>query len=122
MNFDPMIPIWLQVATSIKQQIVTGRLPPGAKLPGGRDLALQYGINPNTAARIYQELEREGVCQTQRGLGTFVTDSGETVQRLREEMARGAVSRFLADLKGIGMNREDAIELIRKEDNTDDHQ
>ena len=122
MKFDPMIPIWLQVATSIKQQIVTGRLPPGAKLPGGRDLALQYGINPNTAARIYQELEREGVCQTQRGLGTFVTDSGETVQRLREEMARGAVSRFLADLKGIGMNREDAIELIRKEDNTDDHQ
>ena len=122
MNFDPMIPIWLQVATSIKQQIVTGRLPPGAKLPGGRDLALQYGINPNTAARIYQELEREGVCQTQRGLGTFVTDSGEIVQRLREEMARGAVSRFLADLKGIGMNREDAIELIRKEDNTDDHQ
>ena len=122
MNFDPMIPIWLQVATSIKQQIVTGRLPPGAKLPGGRDLALQYGINPNTAARIYQELEREGVCQTQRGLGTFVTDSGETVQRRREEMARGAVSRFLADLKGIGMNREDAIELIRKEDNTDDHQ
>ena len=122
MNFDPMIPIWLQVATSIKQQIVTGRLPPGAKLPGGRDLALQYGINPNTAARIYQELEREGVCQTQRGLGTFVTDSGETVQRLREEMARGAVSRFLADLKGIGMNREDASELIRKEDNTDDHQ
>jgi GntR family transcriptional regulator len=122
MYFDPMIPIWLQVATSIKQQIVTGRLPPGAKLPGGRDLALQYGINPNTAARIYQELEREGVCQTQRGLGTFVTDSGETVQRLREEMARGAVSRFLADLKGIGMNREDAIELIRKEDNTDDHQ
>lgn len=122
MNFDPMIPIWLQVATSIKQQIVTGRLPPGAKLPGGRDLALQYGINPNTAARIYQELEREGVCQTQRGLGTYVTDSGETVQRLREEMARGAVSRFLADLKGIGMNREDAIELIRKEDNTDDHQ
>ena len=122
MNFDPMIPIWLQVATSIKQQIVTGRLPPGAKLPGGRDLALQYGINPNTAARIYQELEREGVCQTQRGLGTYVTDSGETVQRLREKMARGAVSRFLADLKGIGMNREDAIELIRKEDNTDDHQ
>ena len=121
MNFDPMIPIWLQVATRIKQQIVTGELPPGSKLPGGRDLALQYGINPNTAARIYQELEREGVCQTQRGLGTFVTDSGETVQRLREEMARGAVSRFLADLKGIGMNREDAIELIRKEDNTDDH-
>nr|MCR5162117.1 GntR family transcriptional regulator [Lachnospiraceae bacterium] len=37
MNFDPMSPIWLQVATRIKQQIVTGQLPPGSKLPGGRD-------------------------------------------------------------------------------------
>ena len=75
MNFDPMSPIWLQVAIRIKQQIVTGELPPGSKLPGGRDLAMQYGINPNTAARIYQELEREGLCATQRGLGTFVTES-----------------------------------------------
>ena len=122
MNFDPMIPIWLQVATRIKQQIVTGELPPGSKLPGGRDLALQYGINPNTAARIYQELEREGLCQTQRGLGTFVTGSEEAVQKLREEMARRAVARFLEDLKGMGLRREDAIQLIQKADEPDDHQ
>ena len=122
MQFNPSLPIWMQVLEALEIDIVTGKRQPGEKLPGGRELALQFSINPNTAARIYQELEREGVCQTQRGLGTFVTDSGETVQRLREEMARGAVSRFLADLKGIGMNREDAIELIRKEDNTDDHQ
>ena len=122
MNFDPMIPIWLQVATRIKQQIVTGDLSPGSKLPGGRDLAMQYGINPNTAARIYQELEREGLCQTQRGLGTFVTGSEEAIRRLREEMARQAVARFLTDLKGMGLSREDAIQLIQKEDEPDDHQ
>ena len=81
MNYDPMTPIWLQVATQIKQQIVTGVLPPGAKLPGGRDLAVQYGINPNTAARIYQEMEREGVCETKRGLGTFVTEDTVVVCR-----------------------------------------
>ena len=122
MNFDPMSPIWLQVATRIKQQIVTGELPPGSKLPGGRDLALQYGINPNTAARIYQELEREGLCLTQRGLGTFVTESRETIGALREEMARQAVSRFLSDLKGLGLTRKDAVELIQKEEIENDHQ
>ena len=122
MNFDPMSPIWLQVATRIKQQIVTGELPPGSKLPGGRDLALQYGINPNTAARIYQELEREGLCLTQRGLGTFVTESRETIEALRVEMARQAVSRFLSDLIGLGLTRKDAVELIQKEEIENDHQ
>ena len=122
MNFDPMSPIWLQVATRLKQQIVTGELPPGSKLPGGRDLALQYGINPNTAARIYQEMEREGLCRTQRGLGTFVTESRETIEALREEMARQAVSRFLADLAGLGLSREEAVRLIQKEEIEHDHE
>ena len=122
MNFDPMSPIWLQVATRLKQQIVTGELPPGSKLPGGRDLALQYGINPNTAARIYQELAREGLCRTQRGLGTFVTESRETIGALREEMARQAVSRFLADLAGLGLSREEAVRLIQKEEIEHDHE
>ena len=122
MNFDPMSPIWLQVATRLKQQIVTGEQPPGSKLPGGRDLALQYGINPNTAARIYQEMEREGLCRTQRGLGTFVTESRETIGALREEMARQAVSRFLADLAGLGLSREEAVRLIQKEEIEHDHE
>ena len=122
MNFDPMSPIWLQVATRLKQQIVTGGLPPGSKLPGGRDLAIQYGINPNTAARIYQEMEREGLCRTQRGLGTFVTESRETIGALREEMARQAVSRFLADLAGLGLSRDEAVRLIQKEEIEHDHE
>ena len=116
MVFDPMTPIWLQVATKLKQQIVTGQLAPGDKLPGGRDLALAWGINPNTAARIYQELEREGICTTRRGLGTFVTESREAIDALRDGMSRQAVERFLADLRGLGLGPEDALELIKKEE------
>ena len=116
------VPIYDQICTQIREQIVSGALQTDEGLPSIRNLAKDLKVSVITTKRAYEELEREGGCQTQRGLGTFVTDSGETVQRLREEMARGAVSRFLADLKGIGMNREDAIELIRKEDNTDDHQ
>ncbi len=116
-----MTPIWLQVATQIKQQIVTGVLPPGAKLPGGRDLAVQYGINPNTAARIYQEMEREGVCETKRGLGTFVTENASVVYRLRKEMACQAVKRFLADTKSLGLKREEILALIQKEEDLNDN-
>ena len=116
MNFDPMTPIWLQVAIKLKQQIVTGGLAPGDKLPGGRDLALQYGINPNTAARIYQELEREGICVTRRGLGTYVTEEEAVITRLRSEMAQQAVKRFMTDIQSLGLTKADALELIEKED------
>ena len=69
-----------------------------------------------------QELEREGLCATQRGLGTFVTESRETIEALREEMACQAVSRFLSDLTGLGLTRKDAIELIQKEEINNDHE
>ena len=74
MEFDANRPIWLQVMKALEMDVITGRRKPGAKLPGGRDLALNYGINPNTAARVYQELERANLCETRRGMGTFVTE------------------------------------------------
>ena len=112
MNYDPMIPIWLQVATDLKREIVTGRIQPGEKLPGGRDLAIQYEINPNTAARIYQELEREGICQTRRGLGTFVTSDRGKVSATRLKMAEEAVQRYLRELSGLGITRDEGIRLL----------
>jgi len=122
MNFDPMKPIWAQVANRLKQQIVSGVLPSGSKLPGGRDLALQYGINPNTAARIYQELEREGICATRRGMGTYVTEDKERIQSMKESMIRDALERFLSDLAGLGIQRKDALIWLQKEEEENDHE
>ena len=102
--------------TAIKTDIVTGKCPPGAKLPGGRDLALQYTINPNTAARVYQELEKEGLCETRRGLGTFVTQDAARVSTLRQEMARQAVGICLDNLRRLGISREEAARMILKEE------
>ena len=116
MNFDPMVPIWLQVATALKREIVTGKIPPGGKLPGGRDLAIRYEINPNTAARIYQELAREGVCQTRRGLGTFVTEDEASIASLRREMAEAALIRFTDELQGLGFSRQDGIRMLMEEE------
>ena len=119
MKFDPNRPIWLQVMGDIQTGIVTGDRPPGSKLPGGRDLALIYGINPNTAARVYQELEKEGLCETRRGLGTFVTEDAARVAALREQMARESVREFLGRMSRLGITPEEAMEMIRKEEEND---
>ena len=114
MRYDSNSPIWLQVMTSLETDIVTGRLAPGEKLPGGRDLAMAYEINPNTAARVYQELERTGLCETRRGLGTFVTENPERIAAQRREIARGAVERFLSRMKALGVTREEAIDMMKE--------
>ena len=119
MDYDPMSPIWLQVVNRIKGSVVTGTIGPGEKLPGGRDLAVQYSINPNTAARVYQELEREGLCETRRGMGTYVTEDTEAISALRIRMASEAASRFLRDLRALGMNRDDAVRLLNERKDTD---
>lgn len=71
MEYNSSLPIYLQAANSIKQDIVTGKLSPGARLPSVRDLAVEYTINPNTVSRVYKELEMEGVCFTRRRDGNL---------------------------------------------------
>ena len=112
MQFDPNRPIWLQVKQDLQMDILTGKRPPGDKLPGGRDLALTYSINPNTAARVYQELERDGLCETRRGLGTFVTGDTERIALLRQRKARDTVDDFLRQLSLLGINPEEAAKMI----------
>ena len=116
MTFDAATPIWMQVATCIKNDIVTNKLPPGAKLPGGRELALQYTINPNTAARVYQELEKENLVEMRRGMGTYVTESQERVTELRTQMARTAVGDYIRKMASLGYTREEAAKFITQED------
>lgn len=112
MDYNPALPIYLQVMTAIKHDIVAGRLALGEKMPSVRDLALQYTINPNTASRVYKELESEGVCFTRRGMGTFVTEDKERAVQMKEEMAGDIISQFLGGMKRLGISREEAIELV----------
>ena len=114
MEFNPALPIYLQVMTAIKRDIVTGDLSPGEKLPSVRDMALRYTINPNTAGRVYRELESEGVCFTRRGMGTFVTEDEDKIEQMKEEMVQELAVQFLEGMKLIGISGEDAVEWIRK--------
>ena len=116
MDFEPNRPIWLQVMTALETDIVTGKRPPGDKLPGGRELALQFAINPNTAARVYQELEKAGLCETRRGLGTFVTADTQRIAALRDALALEAVRAFLDRMRTLGISPAQASEWITQQE------
>lgn len=116
MEFNSALPIYLQVVTAIKRDIVTGKMQLGEKLPSGRDLALQYTINPNTASRVYKELENEGICFTKRGLGTYVSEDPDLVKCLKDEMAQELLEQFLEGMRQLGISEEEAVQLIKKGD------
>ena len=73
---DPL-PIYAQLDRAIRMAIATGKLRRGDQLPTVRQLAVDLRINANTVAKVYAELERTGVVETHRGVGTFVQESGE---------------------------------------------
>lgn len=114
MEYNPALPIYLQVANSIKRDIVTGRLELGARLPSVRDLAVAYTINPNTVSRVYKELEMEDVCFTRRGMGTFVTQDSEKVKNMKREMAGTLIYEFLEGMKQLGFTQEEAIKVLEQ--------
>jgi DNA-binding transcriptional regulator YhcF (GntR family) len=66
LEFKNNIPIYLQVIDDIKHKIVLGELNLGDKLPSTRELAVMYQINPNTAVRVYNEMELMGLCFTKQ--------------------------------------------------------
>ena len=115
MIYDNNLPIYLQVINDIKKRVVTGDMKAGEKMPSARDLALQYQINPNTSQRVYKELEMESICVTKRGLGTFVTEDTEKIERMREEMASQHIIAFIKGMKGLGYNKEELIHILEHE-------
>ena len=114
MEFASALPIYLQVMTMIKREIVTGQLQLGEKLPSVRDMALRFTINPNTVSRVYKELENEGICFTKRGMGTFVTEEKSIVETLREEMAAELMDQFLDGMRRLGISAEEAIDRVKE--------
>ena len=75
------VPIYLQIVNQVKYLVASGRLGPGEEIPPIRGLAEQLVVNPNTVAKAYHELEREGVVTKRHGAGTYVSDNGSPLAR-----------------------------------------
>lgn len=86
-------------------------------MPSSREYSNELGINFNTVARVYKELEMEEIVFTKRGLGTFITESDKQIESLRYTMAKNRITTFIEGMKQLGYTKEDMIRFIEKENN-----
>lgn len=110
---DPT-PLYAQLRRAIQGAVATGRLAVGDQLPTVRQLAVELRVNANTVAKVYGELERAGLLETRRGVGTFVKHAGEHRGPLAERSARldDLADRFLAEAAVLGFSFEEAARRL----------
>ena len=111
-------PIYAQLDRSIRAAIATGELGVGAQLPTVRQLAVDLAVNPNTVARVYAQLERDGMLETRRGVGTFVRESPspQAARAHRERELRELIQRFIGDAALLGFTLPELISQLRNEE------
>lgn len=97
-------PIYIQVEEQIRSLIAAGQLKPGDQLPTIRELAADLRVNYNTIARVYLDLDRDGIISTQRGRGTFVagTPNAEQMARVRRGKLQAIVHSALDEARTLG--------------------
>lgn len=109
------MPLYAQLTRAIQFAIATGRLRIGEQLPTVRQLAVDLRVNANTVAKVYAELEREGVLETRRGVGTFVcarhfeAKSRQDHQQVLAEL----VDRFVEEAEAMGFLVDDLLNQLQ---------
>lgn len=96
-----------QIRAQVLEDLASGELQPGDRLPTVRGLAADLGLAANTVARAYRELERAGVIETRGRAGSFVT--GDQV----ESRAREAAAGYLSRAKDLGLTPTEAVALVQ---------
>jgi GntR family transcriptional regulator len=115
-------PIYRQVAAQVKAALARGDLRPGDPLPSVRALAQRLVVNPNTVARAYQELQREGLAASRRGVGTFLTEpgtelSGPDGRRLlaaRQRLLAERMDALIVEAAHLGLSADELVATLRE--------
>lgn len=108
------LPLYRQIVRQVTDAIAGGRMRPGEQLPSHRDLAEQLVIAPLTVKKAYDELERAGLIETQRGRGTFVSGSPPRLARAeRLDRLRDPVQRLLTQAAIVGVSFDELLALLR---------
>jgi len=109
------MPLYAQLTRAIQFAITTGRLKIGEQLPTVRQLAVELRVNANTVAKVYAELEREGVLETRRGVGTFVCArhfQARSRQDQKEDL-RELTDRFVEEAAAMGFSIDDLLQQLQ---------
>ena len=106
------VAVYVQIENHVQFAIAGGRLKPGDQLPSVRELSERLGVNPNTVAKAYRDLEVMGLLYTRRGMGVFVNKSIEA--KCREECRKRIIGRLhevVAEAKSAGMVQKEILQV-----------
>ena len=111
---DPT-PLYAQLTRAIQFAIATGKLSIGEQLPTVRQMAVDLRINANTVAKVYAELERTGIVDTRRGVGTFVCARHFEAKQKRQHdnELRDLADRVIAEAGAMGFSLDDLIDQLQ---------
>src|SRR2546421_12034671 len=111
---DPT-PLYAQLTRVIQFAIAIGELRIGEQLPTVRQMAVDLKINANTVAKVYLELERKGIVETRRGVGTFISDRplASRSDNHRDDTLRDFIDRFIAEAGALGFSLDDLISHLK---------
>ena len=101
-HFENDSPVYLQMAKMLETMVVSGRFPPGSKLPSVRELAMESKTNPNTVSKALAELERKGLIETRRTAGKFVRESAGMLEESRRQNGEALCREFLKAMASLG--------------------
>jgi GntR family transcriptional regulator len=106
-------PLYRQIVEQVRKAVATGALTPGEQLPSVRALAELLVINPNTVARAYADLAREGILESQAGKGLFVASRRQMFSdEERRRRLEQAVEVFLSEIAFLDFSRAEILELL----------
>ncbi|ALC83723.1 MULTISPECIES: GntR family transcriptional regulator [Bacillus] len=113
-TLDESQPIFYQIAEMIMEDIVSGRLQEGEKVPSTNELSRFYNINPATARKGLQALVDNEVIFKQRGVGMFVKEGAKLklLQERRQDFFEQYVKPMLEEAERLKMSKENVIDLI----------
>lgn len=111
--FNNSVPIYLQIISEIKKQIVSGKLVPGERIPSVRELALTYKVNPNTMQKALIELEENGLIKTERTNGKFVTEDENIINKIKNDYADNLTQNYLSEMISLGITKQEIKERIK---------
>src|SRR3954462_6102490 len=106
------LPMYLQLVQQVKEALRLGLLDVGDQLPTVREGVGELAINPNTVAKAYRELEREGLVDARPGRGTFVSSTLVASSLEDQEILRQALLRWLREAQRAGIDDESILALI----------
>jgi GntR family transcriptional regulator len=105
-------PVYIQIASYIKKQILLGHIVDGDPMPSRREVAAALGINPNTAQKAFRLMEEEDYVITSGTSGSTVHIDNNILHRIESELTREMAAEFIRAAKDINLSFKRVIDLI----------